>query len=120
MYLTVSYAHDPVLITADVDTALRAALGLVGDEENERTGLFGLRHRRLGEKEYASRVEGTLQNVPGILWCHVENLGLLPAANDPTTLSLPLSPMKNSQVPCGTTELLQLHPLHLTLTASTP
>ena len=120
VYLSVSYAHDPVLITADVDTALRAALGLVGDEENERTGLFGLRHRRLGEKEYASRVEGTLQNVPGILWCHAENLGLLPAANDPTTLSLPLSPMKNSQVPCGTTELLQLHPLHLTLTASTP
>ena len=120
VYLGVAYAHDPALIPGDVEAALRAALGLVADVENERTGLFGLRRRRLGEKEYASRIEGTLQNVPGILWCRVEHLGLLPAANDPTTLSVPAAPANNPQVPCTATQLLQLHPLHLALTPASP
>ena len=120
VYLSVTYAHDPALLVADVDAALRAALGLVDDAAHERTGLFGLRRRRLGEKEYLTRIEGTLQNVPGIRWCRVEHLGLLPPANDPATLSVPGSPARNPQVPCTATELLQLHPLHLTLTPSTP
>lgn len=119
VYLSVTYAHDPALLVADVDAALRAALGLVDDEAHERTGLFGLRRRRLGEKEYLTRVEGTLQNVPGIVWCRVVHLGLLPAANDPTTLVLPGTPARNAQVACTPTELLQLHALHVTLTPST-
>ena len=118
-YLSVTYAYDPKLLQSDVEASLQAALGLVGDEANERTGLFGLRRRRLGEKEYLTRIEGTLQNVAGIVWCRVEHLGLLPAANDPTTLTVPASPAKNAQLTCAATELLQLHPLHLTLTPST-
>ncbi len=119
VYLSVTYAYDSTLLQANVEAALRAALGLVEDEANERTGLFGLRRRRLGEKEYLTRIEGTLQNVAGITWCRVEHLGLLSAANDPTTLTLPASPAKNLQLNCATTELLQLHSLHLTLTPST-
>lgn len=119
-YLAVTYAPDPALLVADVEAALRAALGLVGDEEHERSGLFGLRRRRLGEKEYRTRVAGTLQNVPGIVWCRVEHLGLLSPANDPTTLSVPGAPLNLDQVPCASTELLQLHSLHLTLTPATP
>jgi hypothetical protein len=119
VYLSVNYSHDPALPEAAVDAALRAALGLAGDEAHERSGLFGLRRRRLGEKEYLTRIEGTLQNVPGIRWCRVEHLGLLPAANDPGTLSVPGAPARNPQVPCTPTELLQLHPLHVTLTPAT-
>ena len=119
VYLSVTYAHDPALLVADVDASLRAALGLVDDEASERTGLFGLRRRRLGEKEYLTRIEGTLQNVPGIIWCRVETLGLLPAGNEPAAISMPVWVGKNSQVPCTSTELLQLHTKHLTLTPST-
>jgi hypothetical protein len=119
VYLTVTYAADPTLLTADVESALKAALGLVGDDTNERTGLFGLRHRRLGEKEYHTRIEGVLQNVAGIQWCRVEHLGRLAQANDPTTLTVPASPNNLKKVPCAATELLQLHPLHLTLTPAT-
>jgi hypothetical protein len=118
IYLNLSYAHDPALITTDVDTAICATLGLVGDNEHERDGLFGLRHRRLGEKEYALRIEGTVQNIPGITWCRVDYLGALAPADDPTTLALPttlVAPVPPAQIPCGPTELLQLHPLHLTL-----
>ena len=119
IYLNLSYAHDPVLITTDVDSAIRAALGLVDDSDHERDGLFGLRRRRLGEREYALRIEGTVQNVPGITWCRVDYLGALPPTDDPTTLTLPASltaPVPPAEIPCSPTELLQLHSLHLTLT----
>ena len=120
VYLSVAYAHDSALLSADVEVALRGALGLVNDDSHERSGLFGLRRRQLGEKEYLTRIEGTLQNVAGIRWCRVEHLGLLPAANDPTTLAVPGAPARITQVPCASTELLQLHPLHLTLTPASP
>jgi hypothetical protein len=120
VYLSVAYAHDSALLSADVEVALRGALGLVNDDSHERSGLFGLRRRQLGEKEYLTRIEGTLQNVAGIRWCRVEHLGLLPAANDPTTLAVPGAPARSTQVPCASTELLQLHPLHLTLTPASP
>jgi hypothetical protein len=120
VYLSVTYACDPKLLAADVEAALKAALGLVGDDDAERTGLFGLRNRRLGEKEYRTRIEGVLQNVTGIQWCRVEHLGLLPAADDPTTLAVPATPQNAGQISCAATELLQLHPLHLSLTPATP
>lgn len=120
VYLWVTYAHDPALLSKNVDSTLRDALGLVADQPHEHTGLFGLRRRRLGEKEYVTRIEGTLQNVPGIRWCRVEHLGLLPAADDPVTLALPIGPARNAQVPCAPTELLQLHPQHLILTPASP
>jgi hypothetical protein len=119
VYLSVSYARDAAIILAEMESALRRALGLVGDDMAERTGLFGLRRRRLGEKEYRTRVEGVLQNVPGTIWCRVDHFQLLPSGNDPIALVVPGAPANNEQLPCAPTELLQLHPLHLTLTPST-
>lgn len=118
-YLKLTYTHDPKLLDSDIDAAIRRALGLAGNADDERAGLFGLRRRRLGEKEYASRIEGVVQNLPGLTWCRVDYLGLLPAGNDPTLLSTPTSPALNPQLACSPTELLQLHPLHLTLTPGT-
>jgi len=91
---------------------------LAGEAGDEHTGLFGLRARRLGEPEYASRIEGRLQNVSGVLWCKVTALGLFAsAATDPRTLTLPASPRPLAAVlPCSPHELLQLAGTHLTLT----
>jgi hypothetical protein len=118
-FVDVSYAYDPSYRREDIETALRAALGLAGRTDDERTGLFGLRARRLGEREYASRVEGRLQNVPGVLWCKVTALGRFAGGvTDPATLALPASPRPLVAVlPCGARELLQLAQSHLTLTA---
>ena len=80
-FLDVVYARDSTFKREDVEAAMRAALGLVGDVANERTGLFGLRARRLGEREYASRIEGRLQNVAGVLWCQVTALGRFAAGH---------------------------------------
>ncbi len=116
VHLNVSYAFDPILRVEDVETALCAALGLAGDEANARTGLFGVHHRRLGEREYALRIAGALQNVSGIIWCRVVHFGLLDAGDDPEVLVLPSTHTRAAQVICAPTEMLQLHELHLTLT----
>jgi len=119
VYLDLSYVRDPSYRQEDVESGLRAALGLTGDAAAERTGLFGLRRRRLGEAEYASRIEGRLQNVPGILWCKATALGRFGAGiADPSVLALPAAPRAAAQLlPCGPRELLQLAPQHLTLNA---
>jgi hypothetical protein len=107
---------------------MAAALGLAADGANaadhELTGLFGLA-RRLGEKEYASRIEGALQQVPGVVWCKVTALGLfdsndpdLPGDDDPASLLLPPAPRSLAQVLTPQAhEMLQLTAAHLTLTA---
>jgi hypothetical protein len=118
-FVDVSYAHDPTYRSDDVESGLRAALGLAGRPDDERTGLFGLHARRLGDREYASRIEGRLQNVPGVVWCKVTALGRFAAAvTDPATQPLPASPRPMAAVlPCSPRELLQLAEPHLTLTA---
>ena len=118
-FVDVSYARDPTYRQEDVEAALRAALGLVDDTANQRSGLFGLRARRLGEREYASRIEGRLQNVAGVLWCKVTALGRFGAGvTDPDTLLLPAAPRPFVQaLACSAHELLQLAPQHLTLTS---
>jgi len=118
-FVDVSYARDSSYRQADVEANLRAALGLVGAADNERSGLFGLHARRLGEREYASRIEGRLQNVAGVLWCKVTALGLFAAGvSDPDTLVLPSAPRPQSQVlACSAHELLQLSSQHLSLTS---
>jgi len=119
-FLDLVYARDPTFRRDDVEAALRAELGLAGDAAHERTGLFGLSARRLGEREYASRIEGRLQNVAGMLWCRVAALGRFAAGIvDPATLVLPPSPRPRlSALPCSPRELLQLAPAHLTLIAA--
>jgi predicted phage baseplate assembly protein len=115
VYLTVSYGHDPALRREDVDAALRSALGLAGDDANARTGLFGLRRRRLGEREYILRIEGVLQNVLGISSCRVVHFNRLPLGNDPALLTIPSIRARVPSVMCNPTEMLQLHAQHLAL-----
>jgi hypothetical protein len=119
VFLDLAYARDPTYRQEDVERDLRAALGLAGDPASERSGLFGLRARRLGDREYASRIEGRLQNVAGVLWCKVTALGRFGSGVvDPTTLVLPAAPRPAALVlPCSAHELLQLAAQHLTLTA---
>ncbi len=125
-FLDLTYGRDPSYRQEDVEAAIFAALGLFGDKDHERSGLFGLRARRLGDVEYASRIEGRLQNIAGVVWCKLTALGLFglpavgsPPISDPNTLVLPTSPRPlASQLDCSARELLQLAKAHLTITAS--
>ena len=125
-FLDLTYGRDPSYRQEDVEAAIFAAFGLFGDKDHERSGLFGLRARRLGDVEYASRIEGRLQNIAGVVWCKLTALGLFvlpavgsPPISDPNTLVLPASPRPlASQLDCSARELLQLGKAHLTITAS--
>jgi hypothetical protein len=118
VFADLGYARNPVNRQDEVEAGLRAALGLAGDAGHERSGVFGLRARGLGEREYASRIEGRLQNVPGVLWCKLTALGLFAAGATAPDAALPPSPRPLQQVlPCSPHELLRLAPAHLTLNA---
>jgi hypothetical protein len=117
-FADLAYARDPSFVQADVEAAIRAELGLAGDTANEPDGLFGLHARRLGDPEYASRIEGRAQNLPGVLWCKITGLGRFAAgATDPAVLALPATPRPAAaMLACSPLELLQLASQHLTLT----
>jgi hypothetical protein len=118
-FADLAYARDPTYVQADVEAALRALFGLTDDAANERSGVFGLRARRLGEPEYASRIEGRVQNVAGVLWCKIVGLGLFAAgAIDPAALALPAPPRPvTGVIAASPLEILQLAPQHMTLTS---
>lgn len=115
--LDLRWAGDARLDAADIEARIRSALGLAGDEASAYSGLFGLYRRRLGEGEYASRIEGCVQQVAGVLWCRVLALGLLAAGIDaPAAVPLPASPRPLAErLSCADTELLALHPAQLVL-----
>jgi hypothetical protein len=117
-FVDVSYARNPSYRQEEIEIAVRSALGLAGVVHSEHAGVFGLRARHLGDPEYASRIEGRLQNVAGVLWCKVTALGLFAAGViDPDALVLPAAPRSFTAVlPCSPHELLQLAGAHLTVT----
>lgn len=118
VFLDLHYARDPRARAEDVAAGVRACLGLAGSEADAQTGLFGLATRRLGAREYASRIEGRVQNVAGVAWCKVVALGrFATGVTDPASVALPPAPRQNLAVlPCAAHELLQLAPMHLSLT----
>lgn len=128
MYLDVEYSYDPTYQQDDIEAALRLALGFADTDDDEiaaAKGLFALDARKLGDPEYATRIEGALQNVAGIVWCKVTALGLLGSAatavENPAELALPPEPKPlATQAACLSNELLQLELSHLNLSAVAP
>lgn len=128
LYLDVEYSYDPTYQQDEIEAALRLALGFADTEADEiaaAKGLFALELRKLGDPEYATRIEGALQNVAGVVWCKVTALGLLGAAatavEDPTELTLPPEPKPlATYAACLSNELLQLDRSHLNLSAVAP
>jgi hypothetical protein len=123
LYLDASLACDPALREALVLQAVKQALGVHGEAghgTDGEGGLLAVNRRQFGEKEYASRIAGTIQNVAGVLWARVNGLGTLGTATDPLTLvaSLPAAPWPlASVVHCDADKILSLHTAHLQLSA---
>ncbi len=105
VYLDVSVAIGPSYDPQPVRDAVRAAIV---------TGVFGERSpRTFGDAEYATRIEGVAQNVPGVSWALVNSFGSLGVADNPTTLAYPTAPSRAATVPCATTHVLRLAPAHV-------
>lgn len=118
IWLHLHYASDPRRLRSDIEARLRTMLGLEGDDATARTGLFGVRRRRLGQREYASRVEGLCQQVPGVVWCRLAAWGRFAPGTDPEVAVIPSAATPpGPTLHCPPEQLLQLHPRHLQLTA---
>jgi hypothetical protein len=79
--------------------------------------LFSLRQRHFGQREYATSIAGTIQQVPGVVWAQVTRVASLGLLTDPTTFTPPVTPVVvHPIVACGSERVLSLYAGHLQLT----
>ncbi|MFT3692979.1 MAG: hypothetical protein QM831_07550 [Kofleriaceae bacterium] len=98
VYLDLTLSIDPTYDKQPVKDGVTAALA----------ALFA--QHSFGDSEYATRIEGVAQNVPGIQWALVNALGSLGTADDPSTLVYPAWPTRAETVPGSLTHVLRLAP----------
>jgi predicted phage baseplate assembly protein len=115
----VEYALAPTFRSDIVDAAIRRALGVnfaraTRDERDD--GLFSLRQRRFGEREYASRIAGRVQNVEGVRWARTTAFASLTDGDDAAAIVLPPFSALDPIVACDSRHILSLFDAHLTLT----
>lgn len=117
---SVEYALKATYRADVVEPAVRLALGVNyagATRDEDQTGLFSLRRRQFGHAEYASSIEGTVQNVEGVLWAKVTAFATLNDSDDPKTI-IPLSTLSSASVlECDANHVLSLYDKHLTLTS---
>jgi hypothetical protein len=110
VYLNLTFGLVPGYQSPDVSAAISAALGVIPPGGTAPSGgLFSQDLRRLGQPEYASRIEGVVQNVEGVAWVEVRAFGQLGPAADPSTLLVPSPPGRVAQVPCNSAQVLALY-----------
>jgi hypothetical protein len=110
VYLNLTFGLVAGYQSPDVIDAINTALGVIPPGGTAPSGgLFSQDQRQLDEPEYASRIEGVVQNVPGVAWVEVTAFDQLGAAADPSTLSVPRNTDRRDLVPCTSTQVLALY-----------
>ncbi len=92
VYLSVTVGRDPTYREAIVKKAIKEVLGVTGDEGNgvdSSRGLFSLAQRQFGQPEYATRIQGVIQNLEGVVWVTVSAFGAFEPGKDVLTLVAP-------------------------------
>jgi hypothetical protein len=120
-YLAANVTIEPTRRTELVIAAINAALLGAPDDAlgDPQPGLFTPAARRFGDPEYAMRIEGVIQEVPGVVWTKVTGFGMLDAGDDPTTLATPPQPWTRAEtVTPHAGEILTLDSAHLILSAA--
>lgn len=124
LHIRATFALDPRFreepVKASIATALGVNFGKAGNGEAP-AGLFGLRQRRFGEREYATRIEGVIQNVAGVVWARVTAFAPLADTDDPASIAQSSLPdIFNDIVPCDSNRILSLYAPHLFLMSVAP
>jgi hypothetical protein len=121
VYIDVNFAFDPTFKEDLVRKAIKEALGVTGDSGIDGShGLFGLSQRQFGQNEYATRIEGIIQNVKGVIWAEITTLVVLGVAVNPSDLSPPEpKPSLVQSITCDSDKVLSLYKDHLQLKAQT-
>jgi hypothetical protein len=78
--------------------------------------LFSVRQRGFGQREYATSIAGTIQQVAGVTWAYVTRFESLGVIADPTVFTPPTAPIGfQTIVPCDSRNVLSLYAGHLKL-----
>lgn len=102
--LVLRVSYDPARRVEELDRAVRAALGVAGQERDGidgSRGLFGLASRQLGESVYLSQIVAAVQQVPGIRRVEADAAHRAPLE--------PAEAMVSRSLACGPHEILVLH-----------
>jgi len=118
VYLALTLAHDPAWTDDAMALEIQKALGLGHDG-----GVFNLGNRTFKQDEYAGRIEGVLQNVPGAVWVKVTafcSLGEAPEGG-PAAIPVPAAEAvtREDRVACGDFQILALDEKHLKISCKT-
>lgn len=117
---SIEYALKPTYRADVVEPAIRRALGVnyaKADRDEDQAGLFSMRNRKFGAREYASSAEGWTQNVEGVLWARAVHFQTLADSDDPETIVLPSVSAFVPVAPCDGLHILSLYDKHLKLAA---
>jgi len=119
VFLSLSIGLAPGYQSTPVLAAVGTALGVLPSDGSTPPagGLFSLDLRSLGQEEYASRIEGAVQNVAGVSWVEVIAFGPLGTAEDPSTLAMPANPTFAATVACADNCVLALYGAQFTALA---
>lgn len=111
--LEVSVGVDVTLVEEVVVAAVERALAIAGADDSEADGTAG---RCFTERVYAADLEGTIQNVAGVVWARVTGLDSVGTADDPLDLAPPSLPwLRHHAIAPSPDRILALHASHLRL-----
>jgi len=123
VFRRVLFRSDSTYLEDDVRKGIQKALGVNSGKPNakdDQSGLFKLRPRSFGQREYATSVAGAIQQVAGVVWAQVTRFDSLGPLDDPTTFTPPTTPVVvDDIVSCAAERVLSLYAGHLELTGVT-
>jgi len=115
-----TFGYDSTYLEEDLKTEIQKALGVnsgIPNAKDDQSGLFSLRQRRFGQREYATSIAGRIQQVQGVTWAEVTRFSPLGALEDPTAFVPPATPViVFKKVSCKPQRVLSLYSGHLKLT----
>lgn len=115
-----TFGYDSTYLEEDLKAEIQKVLGVnsgVPNAKDDQTGLFSLRQRRFGQREYATSIAGRIQQVEGVTWAEVTRFSSLGSLPDPTTFVPPATPVfVQKKVSCSPQRVLSLYSGHLQLT----
>ena len=119
--ITATFGFDSTYLEEDLKSAIRKALGVNGGKSSsadDQSGLFSLRQRRFGQREYATSIAGKIQQVEGVIWVQVTRFDALGSLADPAAFTPPAKPISvRRAVRCARQRVLSLYTGHLQLAA---
>ncbi|MCP4463729.1 MAG: hypothetical protein GY819_13120 [Planctomycetaceae bacterium] len=122
VYLNLRVGYAATYRQANVETAVKLALGQVGEEDSgieTRSGLFSLALRRFGQGAHRSQILSAVQQVDGVTWVEIDDAQAIelgtPTETDPAELVKPVAASTAKTIACLPQRILALHVGHLDL-----